>query len=33
MFVAGGVTYTGTVNGNTMEGSHSGGGTWRATRQ
>ena len=32
-FVVGGVTYSGKVNGNTMEGTRSGGGAWRATRQ
>ncbi len=31
-FTAGGVQYTGRVNGNVMEGTVSGGGTWRATR-
>jgi hypothetical protein len=31
-FVVGGVTYTGKVSGNTMEGTRSGGGAWRATR-
>ena len=31
-FHAGGVKYTGTVSGNTISGTHSGGGSWRATR-
>jgi hypothetical protein len=32
-FTAGTTTYTGRVNGNTMEGTTSGGTSWRATRQ
>ena len=31
-FSAGGVKYTGTVSGNTIAGTHSGGGVWKATR-
>ena len=32
-FAAGGATYTGRVSGNTMQGTRTGGGSWRATRQ
>jgi hypothetical protein len=32
-FKAGTATYTGRVNGNTMDGTVAGGGTWRATRR
>jgi hypothetical protein len=32
-FTVGGVTYTGRVNGNSMEGTRAGGGAWRATRR
>ena len=31
-FTAGGTQYTGTVSGNTISGTHDGGGSWKATR-